>query len=103
MTKSCHRKPVWAGLLLSPAALSAQDAAVSFAPEAQGGSKPAAAANETADLAKATQNPVASLISVPFQNNSNFGVGPYNRAQDVLNIQPVIPVRLNEKWRRISG
>jgi len=94
---------LWAGLLMYTAALSAQDAAVSFAPEeAQGGPKPAAATNETADLAKATQNPVASLISVPFQNNSNFGIGPYNRTQDVLNIQPVIPVRLNEKWMLIS-
>ena len=106
MTKPRHRKLVWAGILLYTlyaAALSAQDAAVSFATEeAQGGPKPAAAANETADLAKATQNPVASLISVPFQNNSNFGIGPYNRTQDVLNVQPVIPVRLNEKWMLIS-
>jgi hypothetical protein len=103
MTKPCHRKLVWAGLLLYTAALSAQNTAVSFAPEeAQGGPKPAAATNETADLAKATQNPVASLISVPFQNNSNFGIGPYNRTQDVLNIQPVIPVRLSEKWMLIS-
>jgi hypothetical protein len=67
-----------------------------------GSPKPAAAANETADLAKATQNPVASLISVPFQNNANFGVGPYNRTQDVLNIQPVIPFRASEKWMIIS-
>jgi hypothetical protein len=103
MTKPCHRKLLWAGLLLYTAALPAQDPAVSFAPEeAQGGAKPAAATNETADLAKATQNPVASLISVPFQNNSNFGIGPYNRTQDVLNIQPVIPVRLSEKWMLIS-
>jgi len=103
MTKPCRRKLVWAGLLLYTAALSAQDAAVNFAPdEAQGGPKPAAAPNETGDLAKATQNPVASLISVPFQNNSNFGIGPYNRTQDVLNVQPVIPVRLSEKWMLIS-
>jgi hypothetical protein len=53
-------------------------------------------------LAKATQNPVASLISVPIQNNSNFGVGPYNRTQDVLNIQPVIPSRISENWMLIS-
>src|SRR5271166_2947954 len=48
----------------------------------------------TADLQKAVQNPVASLISVPVQNNSNFNYGPYNRTQDVLNIQPVIPARI---------
>ena len=32
--------------------------------------------SETEKLAKGTQNPVASLISVPFQNNFNFGLGP---------------------------
>jgi len=40
----------------------------------------------TARLQKATQNPVANLISVPLQNNSNFSVGPYDRTQDVLNV-----------------
>jgi hypothetical protein len=39
------------------------------------------------ELAKAAQNPVAKLISVPFQNNFNFGVGPNNAVQYVLNIQ----------------
>jgi hypothetical protein len=103
MTKLRHRKLMWAGFLLYTAALSAQDAAVSFAPEeAQAAPAPAAATNDTADLAKATQNPVASLISVPFQNNSNFAVGPYNRTQDVLNVQPVIPARISEKWMLIS-
>src|SRR5277367_5377311 len=53
-------------------------------------------ADDTAALAKATQNPVASLISVPLQNNSNFGIGPYDRAQNVLNIQPVIPVGVSK-------
>ena len=32
--------------------------------------------SDESDLAKQTQNPVSSLISVPFQNNFNFGVGP---------------------------
>jgi hypothetical protein len=45
---------------------------------------------------------VASLISVPFQNNNNFNIGLYNRTQDVLNIQPVIPVKLNDKWNLIT-
>src|SRR5438105_9420908 len=103
MTKLCRCTLLWAGLLLCTAALSAQDAAVSLAPEeAQGGPKPAATTDETAALAKATQNPVASLISVPLQNNSNFGIGPYNRTQDVLNVQPVIPMRISEKWMLIS-
>ena len=52
-----------------------------------------AAASE-ADLAKQAQNPIASLISLPFQNNTNFNMGPNDRNQNVLNIQPVIPVNL---------
>jgi hypothetical protein len=53
-------------------------------------------------LQKAVQNPVASLISVPVQNNNNFGIGPDDRTQDVLNIQPVIPVRVSENWNLIT-
>jgi hypothetical protein len=61
---------------------------------------PAAATNTDA-LRKAAQNPVASLISVPVQNNSNFNVGPDNRTQNILNIQPVIPMRLSDNWNLI--
>jgi hypothetical protein len=57
--------------------------------------------DDTEELQKATQNPVASLISVPFQNNSNFGLGPADRVQNVLNIQPVIPIRVSEDWNLI--
>jgi hypothetical protein len=52
----------------------------------------------TEALQKATQNPVASLISVPVQNNSNFGVNPGYRTQNVLNIQPVIPIGISKDW-----
>lgn len=54
------------------------------------------------ELAKKLANPVASLISVPFQNNFDFGVGPFDGARYNLNIQPVIPISLNEKWNLIS-
>jgi hypothetical protein len=60
------------------------------------------AGGDTEDLAKAAQNPVASLISVPLQNNTGFGVGPFDRNQNVLNIQPVIPVRISENWNLIN-
>ena len=56
----------------------------------------------TEDLAKAAQNPVADLISLPFQNNTNFGVGPGNDVQNVLNIQPVIPFKLGANWNLIT-
>ena len=54
------------------------------------------------ELAKKTQNPVADLISVPIQNNFNFNAGPYNQTQTVINIQPVIPIHLNEDFNLIT-
>jgi hypothetical protein len=96
-----HHLLLQSGLFFCTTVLFAQDAPVS-ATTTQAASPPAAAANDTAALAKATQNPVASLISVPFQNNSNFGVGPYNRTQNVLNIQPVIPAPLGKNWTLIT-
>jgi hypothetical protein len=54
------------------------------------------------ELAKKTQNPVADLISVPIQNNFNFNAGPYNQTQTVINIQPVIPITLNEDFNLIT-
>jgi hypothetical protein len=58
-------------------------------------------ADEAEKLLKDTQNPVASLISVPVQNNTNFNLGSANRTQDILNIQPVVPVGLSENWNLI--
>jgi hypothetical protein len=103
MAKRSNRSVLLAILCLSAATLSAQDASVIPAPKPQAATVSSAPAADDADaLAKATQNPVASLISVPIQNNSNFGVGPYNRTQDVLNIQPVIPARISQNWMLIS-
>lgn len=64
----------------------------------------ASAADQNSDeaLAKAAQNPVANMISVPFQNNFNFNVGPNNVTQYILNVQPVIPVSLNDDWNLIT-
>jgi hypothetical protein len=62
---------------------------------------PAAAASSDS-LRKAVQNPIASLISVPIQDNSNFDISPGDRTQNVLNIQPVIPAKLGEHWILIS-
>ena len=54
------------------------------------------------ELAKKLQNPIVNLISVPFQNNTNFNVGPHKGTQNILNIQPVIPIKLNEDWNVIT-
>ncbi len=61
-----------------------------------------ALAGETEDLARAAQNPVASLISLPFQNNTNFDVGPQEKTQNIMNIQPVWPFEMNENWNLIT-
>jgi len=54
-------------------------------------------------LAKKLSNPVASLISFPFQNNFDFGMGPNGDGfRYTLNIQPVIPITLNKDWNLIS-
>lgn len=44
------------------------------------------------ELAQATANPLANMISLPFQNNIDTGLGKYDRTRNVLNIQPVIPL-----------
>lgn len=54
------------------------------------------------DLAKKSQNPIADLVSVPFQSNTNFNAGPFNRTQEVLNIQPVVPLHISADWNLIS-
>lgn len=58
-------------------------------------------AQDESELAKKTQNPVSDLISVPFQNNFNFGVGPDDDMQYLMNIQPVYPMNLYENWNWI--
>jgi hypothetical protein len=65
---------------------------------------PPAATSEaqTEALAKAAQNPVADMISFPLQNNTAFGVGPYGRDQDVLNLEPVIPLHISKNWNLIT-
>jgi hypothetical protein len=53
-------------------------------------------AEEEEALAKASQNPVADLISLPLQNNTTFEWGPEGGTYNVLNIQPVLPFKLSE-------
>ena len=42
------------------------------------------------------------MYSLPLQNNTSFGIGPHDRTQNVLNIQPVIPVGISEDWNLIN-
>jgi len=57
---------------------------------------------DASTLAEKLQNPIADLISVPFQSNTNLKVGPHSGTQDILNIQPVIPIHINEDWNVIT-
>ena len=65
----------------------------SFAQEGEGSKE---------DPAMKAQNPLANIISVPFQWNTDFGIGPHDRTGSVLNIQPIIPVNLPDDWVLIN-
>ena len=54
------------------------------------------------ELAKLAQNPVGNLISLPFQNNTNLNFGPDKGTQNILNIQPVVPISINDDWNIIT-
>jgi hypothetical protein len=57
---------------------------------------------DVSDQAKQSQNPIADMISVPFQNNTNLNPGPDRGTLNVLNVQPVVPVSLGPDWAVIT-
>ena len=63
---------------------------------------PVNAAGNASDLAKASQNPISTMISLPFENNTYGNSGPDNKTMNVLNVKPVLPVKLNEDWNLIN-
>jgi hypothetical protein len=85
-------------LAFTATTLRAQEPAV-----AAKGAAEATPADNTAELAKKLQNPLASLVSVPIQNNFDFGAGAKgNGFQYLVRLQPVVPFELNEDWNLIS-
>src|SRR5580698_6757715 len=73
-------------------AYGASDAAAGAAP-----SSPAPAVDP-----HAAQNPIANAISIPFQNNTSFDVGPLRETENILLVQPVVPVPLSADWTLVT-
>lgn len=86
--RHCLLAAVLGGLMVMPA-------------EAQDAGAAAAAAPSAEALAKATQNPVASLISVPFQANWDMGIGDREATGMLLNVQPVMPFGISKSTNLI--
>jgi hypothetical protein len=86
--------------LLLTVLLSVSFGSLSIASEGDGIIEPGE--NATEELARAAQNPVASMISLPFQNNTDFNYGPKDKTLNTTNIQPVIPFELNDDWNVIT-
>jgi hypothetical protein len=61
-----------------------------------------AQSDDAAELAKKLSNPIASLISMPFQNNLDHGIGSLKGSRYTLNTQPVIPISLNKNLNMVT-
>jgi len=60
-------------------------------------------ADESTDVAKKLANPIASMISLPIQYNYDSDIGKFDTgSKSFVNIQPVIPISLNDDWNVIS-
>jgi hypothetical protein len=54
------------------------------------------------DIARESENPIGNLPVLPFENYTNFGVGPHDGTQNILEFEPVVPIHLNQDWNLIN-
>jgi hypothetical protein len=68
----------------------------------EAGGQEAAEATANDALLVAFENPVSDLISVPFQSNTDYNIGLFDRARETFNIQPVIPISLTRELNVVA-
>lgn len=62
-----------------------------------------ACAQTRPDLRKLPSNPIANMVSLPLQLNYETGLGADGDGhRTVLNVQPIVPISLGEKWNLVS-
>ncbi len=54
------------------------------------------------ELAQAAQNPISTMIQLPFVNYSNFNAGPDNQYQNVMEFQPLVSFSISENWQILA-
>ena len=54
------------------------------------------------EIAKASQNPLTAMYSLPIQNNTYFNIGPDDKTKNIANFQPVLPFDLNDDWTVVT-
>jgi hypothetical protein len=89
-TRKSHRTPRLLGLCFAPWILALWLGAIE------------AEAQETPEIAKQAQNPIATLISVPFENDFNPQTGFKKEDGYVLEMKPVVPFPLSNDWNLIT-